>query len=69
MDYVRRMDEGEQKRLLSVLKKNDLYKRAAALDKKQRAFNKGKRLLSDEEIVKIVRDVRRKRANAGKRSR
>ena len=62
--FINRMDESEQKHLLDALKKRDLVKRAAELDKKQRAFNKGKKRVSDNEIVRIVRSIRK--ANARK---
>ncbi len=60
--YISRMAEGEKRELLKDLKKKELYKRALELDRKQRAFNKGKKRISDEEICEIVRDVRRKHA-------
>ena len=66
MGYISRMEESEQKGLLDALKKRDLLKRAAALDKKQRAFNKGRKKMSDDEIVEIVRSIRK--ANARKRA-
>ncbi len=64
MGYISRMEESEQKNLLDALKNRDLMKRAAALDKKQRAFNKGRKKISDDEIVEIVRSIRK--ANARK---
>jgi hypothetical protein len=66
MGFISRMDESEQKGLLDALKKRDLLKRAAALDKNQKAFNKGRKKMSGDEIVEIVRSIRR--ANARKRA-
>lgn len=64
--YISRMGEGERKRLLESLKKQEVYKKVVEADKKQRAFNKGKKKMTDDEVVAIVRQIRRK--NARKRA-
>jgi flagellar biosynthesis regulator FlbT len=63
-DYVDQMSEQQQKALLNVLKKEAIIKEAYRLDKSVKKNN-----VTMNEIVAIVKDVRKKRYNAGKQIR
>ena len=62
--YINQLDTSEQSSLLKQLKLRKALLQARALDKKQRAFNKGKQLLSNDEIVSIVRNIRKANAKS-----
>lgn len=62
--YIAELESSEQTNLLKQLKLRKALLQARALDKKQRAFNKGKQLLSNDEIVSIVRNIRKTNAKS-----
>jgi hypothetical protein len=62
LTYISKLDEKEQADLLAAIKGRELLKQAREIDEKQRAFNKGKKLPTMYEIVKIIREVRSKHA-------
>lgn len=63
-NYVEQMPESKQKALLKVLEKEAIIQAARKLDKGVKKNN-----VTMDEIVAIVRDVRKKRYNAGKQIR
>jgi hypothetical protein len=65
-NYIKQMDASEQSRLLRQFKRRDASLKARALDKKQRALAKGRKLLTEVEIAAIVRSIRK--ANAQKKT-
>ncbi len=62
VSYITQLDTSEQSSLLKQLKLRKALLQARALDKKQRSANKGKLLLSNDEIVSIIRNIRKKNA-------
>ncbi len=58
LGYISKLDEGEQADLLDAFKNRELLKQAVELDKKQSAYNKGKKLPTMHEIVKVIKGVR-----------
>ena len=63
-NYVEQMPESKQKALLKVLEKEAIIQAARKLDKGVKKNN-----VTMDEIVAIVRDVRKRRYNAGKQIR
>ncbi|MEN9447062.1 MAG: hypothetical protein RJA25_352 [Bacteroidota bacterium] len=63
-DYIEQMPETKQKALLKVLEKEAIIQKARKLDSGVKKNN-----ITMNEIVAIVRDVRKKRYNAGKQIR
>ena len=60
--YISKLNANEQADLLDAIKNRELLKRAAELDSKQKAYNKGKKLPTMYEIVKVIREVRSQHA-------
>jgi len=63
-DYVEKMPQTKQKALLKALEKDAIIQQARNLDKGVK-----KNTLTMDEIVATVRDVRKRRYNAGKQIR
>ena len=62
--YISRMEVSEQNSLLKQLQLRDTLIKAKELDKNQKAFIKGSKRLSDDEIVAIVRSIRKRNAKS-----
>ena len=62
--YIRELDSSEQISLLKQLKLRKALAEARALDKKLRVKNKGKKLITDDEIAAIVRGIRKRNAKS-----
>jgi hypothetical protein len=58
LNYISKLDENEQADLLDAIKNRELLKQASELDSKQKAYNKGKKLPTMFEIVKVIRNIR-----------
>jgi len=64
VSYISRLHESEQNSLLKQLKLREALLRARELDRKQKFSNNGMQVLSSDEIVSIVRNVRKKNAKS-----
>jgi hypothetical protein len=62
LNYISKLDENEQADLLDAIKNRELLKQAGELDSKQRAYNKGKKLPTMFEVVKVIRGLRNQHA-------
>jgi len=58
LGYLSKLDEKEQADLLDAIKGRELLKQAVGLDNKQQQYNKGKKVPSMREIVKVITSVR-----------
>lgn len=63
-EYVEKMPQPKQKALLDALRKDAIIQQARKLDKTVKKNN-----ITVDEIVSIIREVRKKRYNAGKQVR
>jgi len=62
LNYISKLNENEQADLLDAIKSRELLKKAIELDNKQKQYNKGGKLPTMYEIVKIVGDIRNQHA-------
>ena len=63
-EYVEKLPENKQKKLLQALQKEATFNEAWQINKSVKKNN-----ITMDEIVAVVRDVRKKRYNAGKQIR
>jgi len=67
LNYISKLDAGEQADLLEAIKSRELLKQALRLDSLQRAFNKGKKLPAMRDIMQAVAEVRSEHAKSSAR--